>query len=70
LGVGLFVILIILDKKKRELNLYAAKPEYINSVIKSSGKARRFMIGNLSNENETEKLTFRTIKTYENEEIE
>lgn len=47
-GVGLFVILIILDKKKRALNLYAAKTEYVNSVIKQGKTNQQFLIGNLT----------------------
>jgi uncharacterized membrane protein YfhO len=68
-GVGLFVILIILDKKKRALNLYAAKTEYVNSVIKQGKTNQQFLIGNLTMSEDQKQIVLRPTNNEENEEI-
>lgn len=68
-GVGLFVILIILDKKKRALNLYAAKTEYVNSVIKQGKTNQQFLIGNLTMSEGQKQIVLRPTNNEENEEI-
>lgn len=45
LGVALFILLIIIDKRKRKLNLYEAKKPYINSVIKLCIKKNIYLTG-------------------------
>lgn len=44
LGVALFVLLIYVDKRKRELNLYEAKKPYVNSAIKSTKRKIIFLV--------------------------
>ena len=68
-GVGLFVILIILDKKKRALNLYAAKTEYVNSVIKQGKTNQQFLIGKLTMSEGQRQIVLRPTNNEENEEI-
>ncbi|MBQ4510302.1 MAG: YfhO family protein [Clostridia bacterium] len=68
-GVALFVVLIILDNRKRRLNLYAAKSEYVNSTIKSTRCKQSLLIGSISLGEENKKYILKPLNINENEEI-
>lgn len=67
-GVALFIVLIILDNKKRRLNLYTAKVEYVNSAIKTASNKQNLLIGYIHCSNENKRYILKPIKTNENEE--
>ncbi len=69
LGVALFIALIILDNKKRRLNLYAAKKEYVNSVVKSSKSNQSLLIGSIIHTEENKRYILKPLNINENEEL-
>ena len=67
LGVTLFILLIFIDKRKRELNLYEAKKAYANSAVKISTRKQFYLTGCTNN---TTKIILKPVKANENEEKE
>ncbi|MBR3604712.1 MAG: hypothetical protein IKL52_01635 [Candidatus Gastranaerophilales bacterium] len=58
----------MLDKKKRALNLYAAKVEHINRTIKRTTK-NVFLLGILSNVDSSKRYIMKAKNNSDNEEI-
>lgn len=67
-GAALFIVLILLDKKKRALNLYTAKSEYKNSVYKKSENKREFLLGNLDASFDSKRFIMKPVKINNDEE--
>lgn len=66
LGITLFVLLIFIDKRKRELNLYEAKKPYINTAVKVGVKKTFYLTGH--NDNISSKYTLKPVIINKNEE--
>ena len=67
LGVALFILLIIIDKRKREQNLYEAKKPYPNTAIKVCARNKEIFLKSFDNLDENRYL-LKPVEANENEE--
>ena len=68
LGVVLFILLIKLDKRKRELNLYEAKKPYINSTVKVVIRKKFYLTG-YNDDKMQSRFILKSVKNDETEEM-